>query len=407
MKTVSSQVKDFAAPAPQESFFADLGYSQCCKDGEEICGDAFKFRKSADDERVIAVLSDGLGSGVKANILASMTASMALKFAAESEDNIIHSAEIMMSALPICQVRKISYATFTIVNVGLHGSVRIIEMGNPAFLFYHGNELREVPFRELESKRWENRRMKIYHFDMSVNSRVIFFSDGISQAGMGSEKLPLGWRENGCAEFVTGVLADRPDISSHEISELVLREAKRKEPGLVNKDDMTCASLYLRHPREMLLFTGPPYDPKHDSECAQAIANFHGDTVISGGTSAEIVARELKRELKMDLKNVSPDMPPQSFMEGVSLVTEGIFTLSRTAQYLENFDGVHRPDPAGRLTEIMLRNDIINVLVGTRINEAHQDPNLPLDLEFRRNIVTRIAKILETNFLKKVNIRYV
>ena len=387
--------------------FIDLGFAQRNKYGENICGDAFKYQKSEDDGRVVAVLSDGLGSGVKANILASMTATMALKFAADNEEKIVHAAEIMMGALPICQVRKISYATFTIVNAGLNGAARIIEMGNPGFLLFRQGKEVEVEYEILESPKWNDRKMKVYRFNVEPVDRLIFFSDGISQAAMGSKQYPLGWREKGCSEYIQKILEQRTDISSHELCEMVLREACRKEPTGVNKDDMTCAGLYFRYPRRMILFTGPPFDRKRDAECAELVAHFDGDKVVSGGTSADIISRELGRKLTMDLKNVNPEMPPMSFMEGIDLVTEGIFTLTKVAQYLEDYETVKRDNPAGKMVELLLRNDIIDVLVGTRINEAHQDPNLPLDLEIRRSIVRRIAKCLETKYLKKVNIRYV
>ncbi|MGL6225330.1 MAG: SpoIIE family protein phosphatase [Thermoguttaceae bacterium] len=388
-----------------KGFFIDLGYTQCFKQGQDICGDAFKYQKSPDG-RIVAVLSDGLGSGVKANILASMTATMALKFALDNSE-ILRAAEIMMSALPICQVRKISYATFTIVNAGLHGATRVIEMGNPKFLLFRRNQLQSIPFEIVESPKWHDRKMKVYHFQVEPSDRLVFYSDGISQAGMGSKSWPLGWRGKGCGEYVGHVLEEHEDISSHELCERIQNEAKRKETGRSPNDDMTCASMFFRHPRKMLLFTGPPYDPKRDSECAEIVAHFEGEKVVSGGTSAEIISRELKRDLKLDLKNLYPDLPPAATMDGIDLVTEGIFTLTKTAQYLERYNGQRHSDPAGQLTEMMLRNDVINILVGTRINEAHQDPNLPLDLELRRNMVKRLAKVLERRFIKKVNVRYV
>ncbi|MGL4943890.1 MAG: SpoIIE family protein phosphatase [Thermoguttaceae bacterium] len=388
-----------------QQFFIDLGFTQCFKHRQDICGDAFKFQKSPDG-RLVAVLSDGLGSGVKANILASMTATMALRFAMENSE-ILRAAEIMMSALPICQVRKISYATFTIVNARLHGMTRVIEMGNPRFQLFRRGRLHNISFETLESPKWHDRQMKVYHFQVEPSDRLVFFSDGISQAGMGTPHFPLGWRGRGCGAYIAQLLEETPDIASHQLCERVLEEAKRKEMEHIVKDDMTCVSLHFRHPRQMLLYTGPPYDPKRDAECAEIVDQFPGEKVVSGGTSAEIVSRELKRPLRLDLKNLSPHMPPRAFMDGIDLVTEGIFTLTKTAQYLEKRDGVTADDPAGLLAAMMLRNDIIEILVGTRINEAHQDPNLPVDLELRRNIIRRLAKVLERYYLKKVSVRYV
>jgi hypothetical protein len=157
----------------------------------------------------------------------------------------------------------------------------------------------------------------------------------------------------------------------------------------------------------MLLFTGAPYDRSRDAECAAMLAAFEGDKAVCGGTTAEIIARELKRQVKMNLSTAAGDLPPESEIDGINLVTEGIFTLTRTAQYLEGDAGVNRRNAAGELVEILLRNDIIEFVVGTRINEAHQDPNLPVDLEIRRNIIKRLAQVLENKYLKEVNIRYV
>lgn len=387
--------------------FIDIGFSQRSRSGEHICGDAFKFSKSPDQGSIVAVLSDGLGSGVKANILASMTATMALKFAAESSFSILHAAEIMMGALPVCKVRKISYATFTIVKSGLNGSTRVVEMGNPPFLLYRKGSEITIPSHELESPLWQDRKMKIYDFQVEPDDRLIFFSDGISQSGMGSDRWPLGWRVRGCSAYVKQLLMENESISAFELSDKILYEARRKTIDMQNRDDMTCATLYFRKPRRMLLFTGPPFDPESDSECARIVRDFDGAKVVSGGTTAEIISRELGRKLIMDLKNVDPDMPPSSAIEGIDLVTEGIFTLTKTAQYLEDYDTDPKPNAAGRLVNIMLQNDMIDIMVGTKINEAHQDPKLSLDLELRRNVIKRIARLLETKFFKSVHIKYV
>ncbi|MCP3966978.1 MAG: SpoIIE family protein phosphatase [Lentisphaerae bacterium] len=389
-----------------QPLFIDLGFSQCQKHGQDICGDAFKFKKIPEENRLVAVLSDGLGSGVKANILASMTATMAVKFVSENTE-LLRSAEIMMSALPICQVRKISYATFTIVDTALDGKTRIIEMGNPQFILLRNGTPVDVPFTEIESKQHQNRTMRVYDLEVGVDDRLVFFSDGISQAGLGTNAYPLGWRVDGCRKYLENTLCEKLEASAHEVADSVIREALHKEPGYSCKDDMTCAVMYFRKPRRMLLFTGPPFDRERDTECSVIVDAFEGDKVICGGTTAEIVSRELKQELTMDLTTATPDLPPVSYMDGIDLITEGIFTLTRTAQLLEKKNNDERFSPAGRLVEVILQNDIIEFLVGTRINEAHQDPNLPIDLELRRNIVQRIAETLRKDYLKEVTIKYV
>jgi len=386
--------------------FIDTGYSQCTKRGQEICGDAISFKRLPEEERFIAVMSDGLGSGVKASILALMTTTMALRFVAEDRD-ILHSAEIIMDALPICQVRKISYATFTIVDTTLSGRTRVIEMGNPEFMLMRNGQRVMLESRNCDSPKWQDRTLTIYDFTAMPHDRLIFFSDGISQAGLGTQAWPLGWRVAGCQKYVQGLLNINSGISSHDLANCVMREAIAKEPGLVAGDDMTCGVIYFRYPKKLLVFTGPPYDRARDGECAEMVRDFEGAKVICGGTTAEIIGRELGRELVMDLKSIGGDLPPVSSMDGVDLITEGIFTLTKTAQYLERGAGINANDPAGKLVNILLTNDIIEIVVGTRINEAHQDPNLPVDLEIRRNIVKRIAKVLSSKYLKEVKIRFV
>ena len=60
----------------------------------------------------------------------------------------------------------------------------------------------------------------------------------------------------------------------------------------------------------------------------------------------------------------------------------------------------------GDLLERMMRHDRIEFVIGTKVNESHQDPNVPQDLELRRSVVKRIAAALEKNYRKKVTVNY-
>ena len=390
----------------EPGIFIDMGFSQRVKNGQDICGDVFKYSKVPGEQRLITVLSDGLGSGVKANIQASMCATMALEFTRENME-MQRSAEIIMQALPVCQVRKISYATFTIVDTGLNRNTHVVEMGNPQFLLLRDNTPAELPFKELEPEKWDNRNLRMYDFKAEVNDRLLFFSDGISQAGIGSSKYPVGWVFDDCKEYIIKTVGQKPEISAHELADCVIREALSKEKNYQAADDMSCAVIYFRKPHKMLLLTGPPFEASRDAQYAKRFESFDGDKVIAGGTTSEIIARNLKKEVALDVDSISSDAPPESRMEGVDLVCEGMLTLTRVAELLENDYHDETLSPARKMIEIFLRNDIITFLVGTRINEAHQDPAISGKLEYRRNIIKRIAKRLKDNFLKEINIEYI
>jgi hypothetical protein len=390
----------------RDDLFIEVDFQQNRKHGQNICGDAFQLHKLPDEGRIIAVLSDGLGSGVKANILASMTASMACRFAASDMD-FLHCAEIMMDALPVCQVRKISYATFTIVDCHQSGRTRIIEMDSPGFLLVRQGRIVPFPAEEKASPRWQDRRIRFTQLEMEQEDRLVLFTDGISQAGLGSDSYPLGWREEGCRDFVLEQVADTPSISARHLAENMLVAALSREPRRRAQDDMSAGVIYFRRPRRLLLLSGPPYSKDRDGEYARMLEYFDGKKVICGGTTATILGRELVREVVLDLHGSSLDLPPLSRMPGVDLVTEGILTLTSAAQMLEDETLLRANNPAAMLVDLMLESDVIEFVVGSRINEAHQDPKLPIDIEIRRNIIKRIAKTLEDRYLKEVSVQYI
>lgn len=385
--------------------FVEIEYAQRKKQGEGICGDSFALKQVLPEQRRIAVLSDGLGSGVKANILSCMTAQMAVRFVADNKE-IQETVKVIMDALPICKVRKISYATLTIVDTFLSGETQIIEMGNPPVFHIRDNDLLQSPQKSIGSPGWHHRTLKMTSTTVKPEDRLIMFSDGITQAGLGTNATKLGWRLQGCLDFSRERIRQKPRISARQLSTEILSEALTHEIGHEPHDDMTCAVMYFRQPRRTIVMTGPPYHQERDREIAQRLSEYPGKKIICGGTTANIIARELQQDLTTPLTHRGK-LPPISFMDGIDLVTEGILTLTRSYQLLKQRDLRNEDSAAADLTELLRESDIIEFYVGTRINEAHQDPSLPRELEIRRNIVKRIAQILDEEYFKEIHIHYI
>ncbi len=387
--------------------FIEVDSFQRAKHGQMISGDVFLSEKVKQEGRVVSVLSDGLGSGVKASVLATMTATMALKFAASAMD-IRRSAEIIMDTLPICSVRKISYSTFTVVDMASTGETRIIEHGNPPFLLVRPKGQLIAEKTEVRPKRWQDRVISFSTFDVQIEDRIIFFSDGITQAGMGEYRTPLGWGLQNVDQFIREKIDRYPFISARELSRLVVAKAVEVD-GLSAKDDITCGVVYFRSPRQLLVMTGAPFNRAHDHDLAKMAERTTGRKVICGGTTANIIARLLNRAIQIDMRHpLDPKVPPSARMEGFELVTEGTLTLGEVLRLLEEgfVPEEMRPNAAVRLAAMLLDSDIVKFAVGTRINEAHQDPNIPVELDLRRNIVKRIAQLLESKYMKRVLIQY-
>ncbi|MBN2161539.1 MAG: SpoIIE family protein phosphatase [Pontiellaceae bacterium] len=390
-----------------KSLFTEVEFHQIRKASENTLGDAFMVNKDSSEQRLIAVLADGLGSGVKANILANMTARMAMKFA-ETDTDFTHYAKVIMDALPVCQVRRIAYATFTVVDCRPDGSVQIVEQGNPPFILLRGGQQVKVPACEYDSARNDYRKLRVYRFHIQPEDRIVFFSDGVTESGMGTAGYPLGWRITGCADYVANRVQAEPQISARNLARLVTRTALQKEPDRKAYDDISCGVIYFRTPRRTLLASGPPFADNRDADFAERIRSFDGTRIVSGGTTADIVARELGRDIHTDLFRFKrSSLPPISTMEGIDLITEGILTLTETLRQLEGSSARASENAATLLRDRLLDSDVIHLLIGTRINHAHQDPNLPVELEIRRSLMRRIATALEDRYFKEVNLEFI
>ncbi len=240
---------------------------------------------------------------------------------------------------------------------------------------------------------------------MELGDRIIFCSDGITQAALGTKELKLGLRREGLIQIVLNKLAENSDISSDALTKYVVRQVEVIEPDHKLKDDTSCVCFYFREPRKSLIFTGPPYDAEQDKMYAESFYNFEGKKAISGGTTANLVSRELNIEIEADRNLNAGKLPGISYMKGVDLVTEGILTLTKTAEYLET--GSFNDDAAGKLMQFLLDSDEIKFMVGVKLNQAHYNPNMPVEIEIRKNVIRKIVKILENKYIKKVDVSYI
>jgi len=390
------------------SAFLETGWSQLSKSGNQVCGDTILIRRSKPENRYVAVLSDGLGSGIRASVLSTMTAGMALNFTL-SHEPVKRTAETIMRTLPVDPQRNISYATFTIVDIDCQGDMNIVEYDNPRLFIIRNGET-VFPLRENLSAEGPGGAKTMYlgQAPLQPGDRVIAVSDGVVQSGIGGAATPFGWELDGLISYVQASLIKSPGLSARELAARIVNHSRANDK-MKPADDISALVFYYRAPRRLLICSGPPYDNSRDGQLAARVASFAGRKIICGGTTAQILARELHRTISTELTTPVSGIPPEAHMEGISMITEGILTLGKLAEILTDgsFDQLPTGSPIARMIRTILDSDIIEFLTGTRINQAHQDPALPVELEIRRNIVKRIAGILEEKYMKEVTINYI
>lgn len=358
------------------------------KYGEELCGDQSLLITARD--HVTAVLSDGLGSGVKANILATLTSKIAATML-ENGAKLDEVIDTVGRTLPVCRIRKIAYSTFTIIQVFQDGSTYLAEFDNPAVFYLHDHKLWHIPRRE---RTVNGRTISEAHFQMREGDYLIAVSDGVVHAGVGAA-LNFGWRWPNIAGFL-----ERQSLSQPNANELARRLLQTCSDLYAGKpgDDATVVTLKVRLPRFATVAVGPPVNPADDSRYTQVLMDGPGKKVVCGGTTASLVARELRRDLTVDLNSVSSDIPPMGHIPGLELVTEGVITVSRALAYVkedrDNWKG--RFDGAARLAAILLDADEVVFLVGGAINPAHQNPDLPYNVTLKQQVIKELALYLQT-----------
>lgn len=388
--------------------FIEVGHSTRNKKGHQVCGDSFICHRNTTEGRLVAVLADGLGSGIKASVLSLLTSTMLARCVANDLD-IRQTARTIMETLPICAVRKIGYSTFTIIDIDMQGNASCIEFDNPAIIWLRGDTLQPLQRQVEIIETADGRRMELRFssVELSFEDRLIVCSDGVCQSGMGNDAYPLGWSQQKVEQFSRQWLKNNPRSSAQEMADTLSWTALHIDENQA-KDDISAVVIYLRKPRQLLVVTGPPFNKRQDREIADLCTSFAGKKVICGGSTASIVARELNRTIAIDRSFDFTDVPPASQIEGIDLVTEGTLTLSRVSQLLEDDTlALHPTNAAAAVCALLKASDTISFVVGTRVNQAHQDPSLPVNLDIRRNTIGRICHLLESRHFKTTSARFI
>ncbi|NLW59874.1 MAG: SpoIIE family protein phosphatase [Firmicutes bacterium] len=381
------------------SIYIDTEWASLAKSGEELCGDHVEVVRTP--EAVVAVLADGLGSGVKANILATLTAKIIatmVKNGATLEETI----ETVFNTLPVCQKRNLAYSTFTVIQIDRDGQGYVAEFDNPPLFFLRAGKLFPLPWSEREIA---GRKIRESRFQVVPGDVLVTVSDGVIHAGIGGV-LNLGWRWEEVSAYIEKLVNLHPDAQT--LSKWLITACGQlyaSRPG----DDTTALVLKIRTPRTLTVAVGPPQNKDDDAKVAQIIREETGSKVICGGTTGSIIAREWGSDIKVDLKDLDPEIPPYGRLRGVDLVTEGIITLSKTLEALKNEETrkkyTGRKNAVSLLSQIFLESDSIKFIVGKALNPAHQNPDLPLNLALKMQVVKEIAETLEDKG-KKVEMLY-
>lgn len=390
-------------------YHTEIEFQQLKPKNQEVCGDVFITKRFKEEGRTVIVLSDGIGHGVKANVLATLTATMALNYSKFHTRPEI-AAQIIMDTLPESS-EKPNYATFTVIEIEHNGLVKIINYDNPALIIMRESQrFKPSKIYELKIEGEANRGkiLRCQEFYAQKEDRIVFFSDGVTQSGTGLKNFTLGWGDEKVFDYVLMQIENQPNISATKLARKIVNVALTNDQYKI-KDDTSCGVVYFRDPRELMLITGPPFYKVKDQTFVDKIIDFEGEKVVCGGTTAEILARELDLKLEINQQHSDPTLPPASTLEGFNLVTEGIITISKVEEILENYNSevpLHG-SPSDEIVRRLMSHDIIHILVGTRINWAHHDPDQPVEIEIRKTVVKRIVKLLEEKFFKKVIVEYI
>lgn len=399
--------------------YVDVQVRQLNKHHEELCGDAIGWHRGHGE--TVLVLADGLGSGVKANILSTLTQKIALTMF-EERMPLQEVVETIAATLPTCQVRNLAYSTFTIIRITDDGETDLVEFDNPPVFVFKDGILEEIAREE-----WTigDITLKQAHLQLDEGDLLVAVSDGVVHAGIGGLE-PLGWRWEQVADYIQGFIWQNQE--AEEIAENVIGAAQGLYRDNVG-DDTSVVVMKGRPFRHVTLAVGPPGAPEQDKAMVERFMRAQNTTkIVCGGTTAKIISRELGVPLTVEIGSGSRDLPPRGKIEGIDLVTEGVITIMHAIDTLENVrlrkprvnmhdlnylygkqdvrgllrDAGRRTatappeeeNPAETLARYLRLADKVTILLGTALNPAHQNPDLPVHLGLKFHLVDHLAEKL-------------
>ncbi len=376
--------------------------------GERICGDSILVRRLHGGRRTMAVLSDGMGHGLKANVLSTLTSSMLMTLMRAGMP-VTECAAMILRTLPVCSVRRISYSTFTILDMDeATGEVSVVEYDNPQAVVLRGGQLLPLDWNVIEDAQpgQRPRTIRAAHFTAAEGDRIVVVSDGVVQSGQIDGRFRFGWGAENLRDFVNYMTSHNSAINADDLAAQVVSKAAQND-GMRPCDDTSCVTVHIRRPRPMMFISCPPALKEDQARLAAHIGRFEGRKAISGYRVAEIVAAELGLDIQREVRSEDPSVPAEWHIEGFDLVCEGIVTSNYVLDVLERGLATHpERNPATRLARMLAGSDRIEMVIGTMRGTMSEEWKAD-EFELRRNILRRIASLLETRYGKQVGITYI
>lgn len=384
---------------------ADIGCKSINHIGEQLCGDHVDIVEQGDNSTVI-VLADGLGSGVKASILSTLTSKIISTMMAQGL-SLEECVSTIAATLPICSVRGVAYSTFTIIHIIDNSTVELIQYDNPKIIMLRDCEIYDYPVSEVIIG---GKKILKSNIKLRENDIFIAMSDGCPHAGIGTA-FNFGWKRDDIAEFIRSVA--HVGFTAKTLSTMLIDECNKLYGGKPG-DDATACVIRIRKREPMNILFGPP---SHRDDCDRMMSLFfskEGKHIICGGTTSSIAAKYLGKEVKTTLKFERSDVPPIAYIDGVDLVTEGVITINKVLEYAKDALGDNEEyahwsvsqDGASLICRMLFEEATdINFYVGRAINPAHQNPDLPINFNIKMNLVHELSECLR-KMGKRIKVSY-